>query len=235
MKTTDIKKQFGATVKTWRLRRGLSQEKLAELAQLHRTYITDVESGSRNLSLESIERLAGALEISLSALFMNPADLPILLGDPRRPITSAKLVDILLVDDNHSDVVLARRAFEKAGLANHLHVVNDGAEAMDFLFGAGHHLSRKDEPRPQVMLLDLHLPKVSGLEVLRRVKSDPRTQEICVVTLTESLNNPDIEESRRLGASAHITKPINFDQLAKVMPGLRFMWALLKSEKAVSS
>ena len=126
-------------------------------------------------------------------------------------------------------MALARRAFEKAGLMNLLHVVNDGAEALDFLFGAGRHLSRKGEPCPQVMLLDLHLPKVSGLEVLRRVKSDPRTQEICVVTLTASMKNPDIEESRRLGASAHIVKPINFDRLAKVTPKLKFMWALLES------
>ena len=230
-KTPDIKKQFGAAVKTWRLRRGFSQEKLAELAHLHRTYITDVESGSRNLSLESIKRLAVALEVSLSALFANPAALPMLLGDPRRPAAPATLADILLVDGNLRDVALTQRAFRKAGLMNLLHVVNDGAEALDFLFCTGRHLSRKDEPCPQVMLLDLHLPQVSGLEVLRRVKSDPRTKAICVVTLTASLKNHDIEESWRLGASAHIVKPINFDRLAKAMPKLKFMWALLKSER----
>ena len=235
MSKTDIKRQFGAAVKTWRQRRGFSQEKLAEHAHLHRTYITDVESGSRNLSLESIKRLATALDISLSALFADPADLPMLLCDPRRQAAEASLVDILLADDNHRDVTLARRVFDEAGLANHLHVVNDGAEALDFLFGAGRHLSRKGESCPQVMLLDLHLPKVSGLEVLRRVKSDPRTRGIHVVTLTASLKNPDIKESRQLGASAHIVKPIHFDQLAKVMPKLKFMWALLKSKRDMSS
>ena len=235
MSKTDIKRQFGAAVKTWRLRRGLSQEKLAEHAHLHRTYITDVERGSRNLSLESIKRLATALDISLSALFADPAALPMLLGDPRRPAAEASLVDILLADNNRRDVALTRRAFEKAGLANHLHVVSNGAEALDFLFGAGRHLSRKGESCPQVMLLDLHLQKVSGLEVLRRVKSDPRTQGMYVVTLTASLKNPDIKESRRLGANGHIVKPINFDRLAKVTPKLKFMWALLKSRRDVSS
>lgn len=235
MSKTDIKRQFGAAVKTWRLRRGLSQEKLAELAHLHRTYITDVESGSRNLSLESIKRLAVALDVSLSALFADPSALPMLLGDPRRPATHATLVDILLADDNQRDAALTRRVFENAGLANHLHVVHDGEEALDFLFGAGRHLSRKGEPYPQVMLLDLSLPKVSGLEVLRRVKSDPRTQGICVVVLTASMKNRHIQESRRLGANAHIVKPINFSRLAKVTPKLKFMWALLKSGKEPSA
>ncbi len=231
---TDIKKQFGANVKTWRLRRGISQEMLAERASLHRTYVTDVESGTRNLSLETIDRLALALEMSLPALFAGAGELPMLVNDPRRAKGAGRLVDILLVEDNPHDVALTLRAFRKANLKNHVHVVTDGAEALEFLSGSGRHAARKQEPCPHVVLLDLCLPKVSGLEVLRRIKSDSRTQAISVVVLTVSQQDRDIHASRQLGAAAYIVKPVDFDQLTKVALAMNFKWGLLKCSEPAS-
>jgi CheY-like chemotaxis protein/DNA-binding XRE family transcriptional regulator len=225
---TDIKEHFGANVRTWRRRRGISQEQLAERANLHRTYVTDIERGARNVSLEIIERLARALEVQLAVLFTAPEALPLLVGDPRRPICPARLVDILLVEDNPNDVALTLRAFRKAGLKNHLHVVTDGADALDFLFAAGCHAGRLGEPLPQVVLLDLKLPKLDGLEVLRRIRREPSTETISVVVLSASQDGRDLRESRRLGADAYIVKPVNFEQLTRAAMTMNFRWGLLK-------
>lgn len=224
----NIKQRFGANVKVWRLRRGISQEKLAERAKLHRTYITDVERGARNLSLESMERLAIALEISLPALFTNAGELPMLLNDPRRPASSARLVDILLVEDNLKDVDLTLRAFKRSGLQNHVHVIHDGDEALEFLFGSGRHAGRKEEPLPFVVLLDLNLPKLGGIEVLRSIKANERTRVISVVVLTGSESDSDFQASQSLGADAYIVKPVNFQRFSSITPQLAFQWALLR-------
>lgn len=234
MDVADIKKQFGGNVKKWRLWRGFSQELLAERASLHRTHITDVERGARNLSLESIDRLAHDLEVILPTLFAEVSELPMLMADPRRPNGSASPVDILLVEDNARDVELTQRAFKKAGLKNHVHVVTDGAEALDFLFASGRNAGRKDEPPPHVVLLDLYLPKVDGLEVLRRIKGDARTSRISVVVLTVSERDTDFKASQDLGADAYIVKPVDFQSLAGITPQLAFQWALLRrTERAV--
>jgi CheY-like chemotaxis protein/DNA-binding XRE family transcriptional regulator len=224
----NIKQRFGANVKTWRLRRGISQERLAERAKLHRTYITDVERGARNLSLESMERLAIALEISLPALFTSARELPMLLNDPRRPSGSASLVDILLVEDNLKDVDLTLRAFKKSGLNNQVHVIHDGDEALEFLFGSGRHAGRKDEPLPLIVLLDLNLPKLGGIEVLRSIKANERTSMISVVVLTVSESDGDFQASQSLGADAYIVKPVNFQRFCNITPQLACQWALLR-------
>jgi len=175
---------------------GISQEELAERANLHRTYVSDVERGTRNLSLESIERLARALEVSASALFSNPE----LHGVGAIPANGLRkdLVDILLVEDNADDVEMTLSAFKRARFTNRVHVVKDGAEALDYVFRRGKHARGGAGEHPQMILLDLNLPKVDGLEVLRRLKADKRTRRIPVVILTVSQTGYDIAECRRL-------------------------------------
>ena len=130
-------------------------------------------------------------------------------------------VEILIVEDNPNDLELALHALKKNNLTNPIHVARDGAEALDFLFGPGAGL------KPKVILLDLKLPKVDGMEVLKRIKSDPRTQMIPVVVLTSSREERDIIDSYRLGVNSYITKPVDFEQFAEVVRQLGLYWLLL--------
>lgn len=228
----DIKKTFGASIRSLRNLLGISQEELAERADLHRTYVSDVERGTRNLSLESIERLAHALDVSVSALFPQ-AELRA-GGMVARNGQGSQLVDILMVEDNPDDVELTLNAFKKARFANRVHVVRDGAEALDFIFCTGERAGCSECDRPRVILLDLKLPKVSGLEVLRRVKSDRRTRHIPVIILTISQDSHDMAECRRLGADNYILKPVDFQRLSRSTPQLNLDWALLKPPEAKS-
>ena len=136
-------------------------------------------------------------------------------------------VEILLVEDNPSDAELALYALKKHSLANHIHIVRDGAEALDFLFCAGDYAGRRIKDNPQVILLDLKLPKVDGLEVLRRIKADPRTRATPVVALTSSREERDIVESYRLGANSYIVKPVDFEQFAEAVRQLGLYWVRL--------
>src|SRR4051794_30072367 len=140
---------------------------------------------------------------------------------------SDDVVEILLVEDNPSDVKLALHAFKEQNLANQVHVVRDGAEALDFLFCTGAYAQRRFEDAPKVVLLDLKLPLVDGIEVLRRVKSDPRTHAIPVVMMTSSGEERDIVESYRLGVNSYIVKPVDFDQFTEAVKQLGFYWLLL--------
>lgn len=137
------------------------------------------------------------------------------------------IIEILLVEDNPNDVELALHALRKHNLANSIEVVRDGAEALEFLFCTGAYAHRSIENSPKVVLLDLKLPKVDGLEVLRRIKSDPRTQVIPVVVLTSSREERDIVESYKLGVNSYITKPVNFEQFTKTVQELGLYWVLL--------
>ena len=136
-------------------------------------------------------------------------------------------VQILLVEDNPNDVKLALHAFQKHKLANHVHVARDGAEALEFIFCTGAHAHRQIENGPKVILLDLKLPLVDGVEVLRRIKADPRTQTIPVVVLTSSREDRDLVDSYQLGVNSYIVKPVDFDQFIEVVRGLGFYWLLL--------
>jgi two-component system response regulator len=136
-------------------------------------------------------------------------------------------VAILLVEDNPDDVELALRALKENNLANHIEVVRDGAEALDFIFGTGAYSGRRVENTPKVILLDLKLPKVDGLEVLRRIKGDPRTQVTPVIMLTSSREERDIVESYQLGVNSYITKPVDFEQFVEAVRHLGFYWLLL--------
>ncbi len=136
-------------------------------------------------------------------------------------------IEILLVEDNPNDVELALHALKKNKLANHIHVARDGAEALDFLFGTGKYADRHINRPPKVILLDLKLPKVDGLEVLKRIKGDERTRAIPVVVLTSSREERDIVESYRLGVNSYITKPVDFEQFTEAVRQLGLYWLLL--------
>jgi len=226
--TINLIKDFGISVKTHRQQLGFSQEELAERANLHRTYISDIERGARNVSLESISKLASALEVSVSSLFTEEVE----IRKPENGKTNGpdrELVDILLVEDNPDDVELTLQAFKKARFANRLHVVRDGAAALDYLFRRGEHASHPETERPQLILLDLNLPKMDGLEVLRFIKKHKRTRMIPVVVLTASQMFSDMEECQRLGADTYIVKPVNFQRLSQITPQLSLNWVLYKS------
>jgi two-component system response regulator len=136
-------------------------------------------------------------------------------------------IDILLVEDNPHDVTLALYAFESHHLANRVQVVRDGAEALEYIFCTDRYAGREIANAPQVILLDLKLPLVDGIEVLRRVKSDPRTQSSPVVVMTSSREECDIVESYQLGVNSYIVKPVDFDQFTEVVRQLGYYWLLL--------
>ena len=136
-------------------------------------------------------------------------------------------VEILLVEDNPNDVELTRHAFRQHHLANSMFVVRDGAEALEFVFGTGRYEDRDTGIQPRLMLLDLKLPLVDGLEVLRRVKGDPRTHRIPVVVLTSSAEERDVVESYDLGVNSYIVKPVDFEQFADAVRTLGLYWLLL--------
>ncbi len=124
-------------------------------------------------------------------------------------------IEILLVEDNPDDVELTLRALKKQNITNHIEVVRDGAEALDFIFCTGEYEHRSMENAPKLILLDLKLPRVDGLEVLEKIKSDPRTKAIPVVILTSSREERDIVESYKLGVNSYITKPVDFEQFSE--------------------
>ncbi len=142
-------------------------------------------------------------------------------------------VEILLVEDNPNDVELTLHALKKNHIANRIHVVRDGAEALEFLFATGAFTDRHIEQAPKVILLDLKLPKVDGLEVLRRTKEDARTKAIPVVVLTSSREDRDIVDSYKLGVNSYILKPVDFDQFTEAVRQLGLYWLLLNQSPAL--
>jgi len=136
-------------------------------------------------------------------------------------------VEILLVEDSQDDLDMTLRALSKANLANHIQVARDGVEALEFIFCEGAHAGRKFENRPKVILLDLKLPRVDGLEVLKRIKGDPRTKIIPVVVMTSSQEQKDLIQSYHLGVNGYIVKPVNFDSFAEAVQLLGMYWLLL--------
>jgi two-component system response regulator len=138
-----------------------------------------------------------------------------------------KAIEILLVEDNPNDVELTLHALTERKVSNRVEVVRDGAEALEFIFCTGAYANRRVENGPKVILLDLKLPKVDGLEVLTRIKGDPRTRAIPVVVLTTSREERDIVESYRLGVNSYIVKPVDFEQFTEAVRHLGLYWLLL--------
>jgi two-component system response regulator len=140
-----------------------------------------------------------------------------------------KCVEILLVEDNPNDEMLALHAFKKNNFANKIHVVRDGAEALEFIFCTGAYAQRRLE-NPRVILLDKKLPLVDGMEVLRQIRADPRTRLVPVVMLTSSAEDRDIIESYQLGVNSYIVKPVNFEQFSETARQLGYYWLLINKQ-----
>src|SRR5690348_15923649 len=136
-------------------------------------------------------------------------------------------VEVLLVEDNPADQELTLRLLRKEGLANRIQVANDGEEALDFVFCRGDHNGRNFEQHPRLILLDLKLPKVNGLEVLREIKSDPRTAHIPVVVLTSSVEEKDLIEGYHLGVNSYIQKPVDFDRFRDTIRQVGLYWLVV--------
>jgi CheY-like chemotaxis protein len=135
-------------------------------------------------------------------------------------------VDILLVEDNPTDAELTMRALRKGNLANHITWVKDGSEALEFIFRSGAYAGRPDQ-HPKLILLDLKLPKVDGIEVLKRIKADERTRAIPVVMVTSSAEGRDITESYKLGVNSYVVKPVEFEQFSETVAKAGFYWMLV--------
>lgn len=231
----NVKKQFGAAVRLRRNHLGISQEELAGRAGLHRTYISDVERGARNVSLESIHRLADALAIPASVLFLQPEQMASGTGIHHASHSPDELVEILIIENSAADSELAIQALRNMRVSNRVYVVRDGQEGLDFLFCKGEYAHRKRSDRPQVIMLDLAVPKVEGLEVLRQVKADPRTRTIPVVVMVASNRDREIAASQKLGADAYIIKPVDLQNLSGVIPRLSLQWGLLRRAPVVNT
>src|ERR1700749_234687 len=135
-------------------------------------------------------------------------------------------VEILLVEDNPHDAEMTIRTLKKINLANKLIHLKDGAEALDFIFAKGAYIDRSINDRPKVILLDIKMPKVDGIEVLRQIKSDPNTKTIPVVIMTSSKEEQDIITSYNLGVNSYVVKPVDFEGFAKAVSELGFYWLI---------
>lgn len=136
-------------------------------------------------------------------------------------------IEILLVEDNPDDATLAIMALKESRIVNNIIHLKDGAEALDFIFHEGPYADLPVDSHPKVILLDIKMPKVNGIEVLRRVKGDEKTKEIPVVIFTSSDEDPDVEECYKLGVNSYVVKPLDFDQFKKVINDIGLYWVVL--------
>ena len=144
-------------------------------------------------------------------------------------------IEILLIEDNQHEALLVIRNLRKSNLANKLLHIDDGAEALNFIFARGKYKDRRIEDRPKIILLDLKLPKVDGLEILKQIKSDERTKMIPVIVLTSSREEQDIVASYKLGVNSYIVKPVNFDSFSKAVTELGLYWLLMNVNPTTQS
>lgn len=223
----DVKKEFGMIVRDRRTRLGLSQSALALRADLPRTYVTDIERGMRNLTLQNISKLADAFGLPIGHLFRPLEDEDSFNGNGTRPFGQSNLVDILIVESNPRDIELSLNAFKQAKMTNRVHVERDGEAALNFIFFQAPDQPRPLERMPGAVLLGLNLPKIDGLQVLRRIKENPRTCNLKVVVLSSGGSDEKVAEAMRLGAAGFIAKPVSFQNFCQITPKLEFSWTLL--------
>src|ERR1044071_1346186 len=139
-------------------------------------------------------------------------------------------IEILLVEDNPSDAKLTIRALQKNNLCNNITHLSDGAEALDFIFAEGKYQGRDIANRPKIVLLDLKMPKVGGIEVLQRIKSDSRTKMIPVIVMTSSKEDVDITQCYKLGVNSYVVKPVGFENFSKAVVEMGLYWMLINQE-----
>jgi CheY-like chemotaxis protein len=145
-----------------------------------------------------------------------------------------KVVEILLVEDNATDAELTILALKERNLANKLVWVKDGAEALDFIFATGAYADRQVQNGPKVVFLDLRMPKIDGIEVLKRIRADARTRSLPVVVFTSSKEDSDVKACYALGVNSYISKPVDFDDFTKVVSDLGFYWLLVNRPPAAA-
>lgn len=221
-----ILSHFGLVVKELRRKKQLSQEELANRCGLHRTYITDIEHGTRNVSLKNISKIAHAVEESLQDVFayverfsrhnIHPHENLIQPGqDQNVP------VEILLVENDQGSIDQVKEEMQRGQIGNTIHVVRSGEEALRFLFPV-----KADENKsnhiPKLILLSLRLPNVSGLEVLERIRKEKSTKATTVVILAPSMIEVDKERCQRLGVAEYLTKPFGAESFTEVMRRVGF-------------
>ena len=148
-------------------------------------------------------------------------------------MSESNQIELLLVEDNPEDLEMTLRALKHANVANRIHVAYDGVEALEFIFCEGEHAARQPADGLKVILLDLKLPRIDGLEVLKRLKGDARTRMIPVVVLTSSKEQSDVVESYQLGVNSYIVKPVNFERFADAVHDLGLYWLLLNQPPKV--
>lgn len=136
-------------------------------------------------------------------------------------------IELVIIEDDPNDTELLMRMFHKHGVTNKIHLLRDGAEALDFMFARGVYAQREMHYETMLIILDLKLPKVNGIEVLEQLKSDKRTKAIPIVILSGSRENKDVQDAYRFGVSSYVTKPIKFDEFAKVVSELEISWLML--------
>ena len=136
-------------------------------------------------------------------------------------------IDILLVEDDESDIKVTQRAFDRAKLKNNIYIVRDGQEALDFIYHQQQYQDKKKYPRPDLILLDIALPKMDGFDVLKRLKGDQEFNAIPVVILTSSQNDQDVAKGFGFGASSYIQKPVSFEEFNKIVDGFNFYWQII--------
>jgi CheY-like chemotaxis protein len=177
-----------------------------------------VERGARNVSLSTIDKLAQALQVSTATLLGQAT------ADP-----STHPVQVLLVEANQGEAASVVGVLRKAGVVSGVHVVRDGAEALEYLFGTGRYSERSAERGPVLVLLDLALHKMSGIEVIRRIKGHARTRDTHVIVLASAQLEGSVAEASRLGAAGHLAKPFAFKNFSDLIPKLQMGWALVQS------
>jgi len=141
--------------------------------------------------------------------------------------TSDAPINILLVDDNEADVKIALRAFAKANLKNNIYVVNDGVGALDFIYHKGKYQDKEKFPRPDLILLDIKMPRLDGFDVLKTLKNDLEYNFIPIIMFTSSKDDKDIAKSYRYGAASFIQKPVNYEDFVKIVEGFNFYWSII--------
>ena len=209
--------RLGSIVRDRRRQMGLTQDELAHLSRLDEEQLSQIEHGAASVTLRSIVSLADTLHVTVGNLLARSRD----FDEPPHPVGQAPAAkqEILMVEDSPTDAVLTERTLRRTGITTPLWVVPSAEEAMEYLFGNGRY-TRHGPTRPQLILLDLNLPRMSGLEFLRGVKGFPSTLHIPVVILTASRSDQMIEECGRLGAESFVIKPLGIGSVVRATPNL---------------